>query len=195
MGIFIPVILLNSIKPNLMKKILVLLMVLASFVSNGQTKKSTAKSFKLLYENDKLDDKEYLQCNWNLLALKTPKTGFWVKLDFSKDGDSKLWKYEGLTAMASGLGTCHENDYLIILFDDGTKLRTNMWNKFNCDGDIYLDWDKELETALRTKPIKIVRLTNGRSFNSYEKEFSKAEDKNYFITFFKKLDEFNSKLQ
>lgn len=181
--------------PNLMKKLLVLSLVLVSFVSYGQTKKSTAKSFKLLYENDKLDDKEYLQCNWNLLALKSPKTGFWVKLDFSKDGDSKLWKYEGLTAMASGLGTCHENDYLLILFDDGTKLRTDMWNKFNCEGDIYLDWDKELETALRTKPIKIVRLTNGRSFDSYEKEYTKAEDKNYFITFFKKLDEFNSKLK
>jgi hypothetical protein len=179
-----------------MKKVLLgLVLVLGTLSSFSQTKTTPAKVYQLLYESDKMEDKEYLSTNYNLVALKTSKSGFWITPDFEKDTKTNLWKYNGLTGMAAGIGLCHENDYLIILFEDGTKVRTDMWNEFNCNGDFYLDWDKELENDLRTKPIKKIRLTNGRSFDSWEKEYIKAEDKNYFIIFFKKLDEFNKKIK
>jgi len=178
-----------------MKKVLlVLTLVLGALYSFSQTKTTTNKVYQLLYENDKMEDKEYLSPNYNLVALKTTKSGFWVRPSFTKDTETNSWKYTGLIGMAAGIGGCHEDDYLIILFDDGTKVRTDMWNKFNCDGDFYLDWDKELENDLRTKSIKTIRLTNGRSFDSWEKQCIKMEDKNYFIIFFKKLDEFNKKI-
>jgi hypothetical protein len=180
-----------------MKKILMVAITLIASVSVfAQTKKTSpvstsTKVYKLLYSKDKMDDEEYLQPNWNLIAAKTSKTGFLVKPDFRKT--DSVWQYAGLTVLAAGIGGYHEDDYLIIMFEDGSKVRTNMWNRFNCDGDVYLDWDKELETDLRTKPIKIVRLTNGRSFDSHEVVYTKSEDKNYFITYFKKLDDFNQK--
>jgi hypothetical protein len=177
-----------------MKKILVVAIALIAFSNSfSQTKTSVPqpKNFKLLYEKDNMTDEEYLSVNWNLIAAKTPKTGFLVKPTFSKS--DSIWKYNGLSVLAAGIGGCHEDDYLIIMFEDGSKIRTDMWNKFNCTGDVYLDWDKEMEKDLRTKPIKIVRLTNGRSFDSHEVTYTKAEDKNYFITYFKKLDEFNLK--
>lgn len=175
-----------------MKKLLMVAIILIASVSvSAQSKKSTPqqKTFELLYEKDNMTDNEYLQPNWNLIARKKDRGGFLVKPDFRKT--DSVWQYNGLTVLAAGIGGCHEDDFLIIMFEDGSKSRVNMWNSFNCSGDIYLDWDKELESDLRTKPIKIVRLTNGHSFDSHEVIYTKLEDKNYFITFFKKLDEFN----
>lgn len=177
-----------------MKQILVVAIALIASLNSFSQAKTTnpqPKVFKLLYEKDKMTDEEYLSVNWNLIAAKTQKTGFLVKPTFSKT--DSIWKYDGLTVLAAGIGGCHEDDYLIIMFEDGSKVRTNMWNKFNCSGDVYMDWDKEIENDLRTKPIKIVRLTNGRSFDYHEVTYTKSEDKNYFITYFKKLDEFNSR--
>jgi hypothetical protein len=181
-----------------MKKIMMVAITLIASVSVfAQTKKvssvsTSTKVYKLLYSKDNMTDDEYLQPNWNLIAKKTEKTGFLVKPKFTK-GDSSVWVYKGLTVFVAGIGNCHEDDYLIIMFEDGTKVRTDMWNKFDCEGDVYMDWDGELEKDLRTKPIKVVRLTNGRSFDSHEVVYTKVEDKNYFITYFKKLDEFNLK--
>ena len=180
-----------------MKKLtLILITLLVSLSTFGQTKKPTTsqlpkKTFILLYEKDKMTDKEYLICNWKLIALKTKSTGFLLKPEFVKD--DSLWLYNGLTCLVAGIGGCHEDDFLIILFDDGTRVRTEMWNKFDCEGNVYLDWDKELEEVLRTKSINTIRLTNGRSFDYHEVTYTKKEDKNYFITYFNKLDEFNSK--
>jgi hypothetical protein len=176
-----------------MKKIMmVAITLIVSVLSFGQTKQSTPqkKTFKLIYEKDKMTDNEYLEPNWNLIAKKTEKTGFLLKPSFTKR-DSGLWVYNGLTVLVAGIGSCQDDDFLIIMFEDGTKVRTDMWNNFNCDGDVYMDWDKKIEKELRTKPIKIVRLTNGSSFESHEVTYTKTEDKNYFITYFKKLDEFN----
>ena len=173
-----------------MKKILlVLTLTLGILVSNAQT-----KVIKLLHWVDKMEDVEYLEPNWNLIAIKNPQTkqGFWIRPSFKKKEDG-LWYYDGLVGMANKVGYCHEEDYLIILFEDSSKVRVDMWNRFNCSGDIYLDWDKSIVNELKIKPIKSMRLVNGRSFDSYDITYTKKEDKNYFINVFKALDEYNSK--
>lgn len=172
----------------------ILVALLISISSFGQTKKPATppqKTFSLVYEKDKMTDNEYLFCNWNLVAKKTQNTGFLLKIYFRKE--DSVWVYSGLTSVVAGIGGCHENDYLIIMFDDSTKVRTDMWNDFDCAGDVYFDFSRELEEMLRTKPINTIRLTNGRTYDSYQVTYTKKEDKDYFITYFKKLDEFNAK--
>ena len=153
-----------------MKKLLVFSMLLVSFVSYGQN--------KIIHEHDIMSDKDYNLLDKNLLCSDDGKKGFVVDFWLKKKGDKV--EYQGLMITAAQIGSCHEKDELIVLFDDGTKESFSMWNDFNCKGNVWMDWNKSGINTLN-KSIKAIRLTNGRSYDSFTKEFKVPSEKNFFI--------------
>jgi len=159
-------------------------------VNKTTTVKTTTNPVKLTYEKDQFSGKEYLICESSLMASNDGKKGFFLYPSLAKK-DGK-WVYNTLSGKAAQIGNCYENETLYILFEDGTKKELNSWRDFNCKGDIGFDlYGKELNNL--AKPIKGVKLVNGRTYDSFEYMFTKSEDRNFFINFIKALDEFNSK--
>ena len=154
-----------------MKKVsMVLLFALVTIVSFGQN--------QIVHEHDVMEDKNYYSLKKHLLVSDDGKKGFIV--DFYLGYKDNKVIYKGLTVTAAQIGSCHENDQLIVLFDDGTKETFSMWNKFNCSGDVYLDWNGSGINTLN-KSVKAIRLSNGRTYDSYTKELTKPEDKQFFM--------------
>jgi hypothetical protein len=86
-----------------------------------------------------------------------------------------------------GIGTCNENDEIIILFENGEKITKKSWKKFNCNGEAYFNLtDKEID-LLKKIPMSKIRMSNGRSYDSYTGDV-KTKDKRYFIQLFYALD-------
>jgi hypothetical protein len=177
-----------------MKKLLLLTMILASFVSNGQVKQvvskvsSIANPVKLAYEKDEFTGKEYLFTETYLLVTNDGKKGFKIYTTFKKDGEN--WIYNGISGMST-IGSCFENDKIYIIFDDGSKFDMTSWRDFNCKGNISFDLYGKYKDDL-SKPMKGIKFQNGRDFTSFDKIFTSENDKNYFINAFKALDDYNS---
>ena len=152
-----------------MKKLLLGTLLFFSFAASSQ---------KLTYTKDIMTDKEYINIDKVFMASNDSKNGFFIKPTFKiLDG---VVKYNGLIVISSGVGSCMENDRLIILFEDNTKVELKSWQNFNCKGTSYFDLhSKELENL--NKRVKAIRLTNGRSYESYTFETKTEEEKNYFI--------------
>lgn len=136
-------------------------------------------NLKLFYTKDVMTDKEYITPSEYLLCSEDGKKGFIIKttFDISKSG---IIQYSGFIIQSAGIGGCMENDEVIILFEDGTKISSKSWNDFNCKGVSYFDLYQKLLKDLNKK-IKAIRLTNGRSYESYTYELKTDDEKNYFI--------------
>jgi hypothetical protein len=78
------------------------------------------------------------------------------------------------------IGSCDENDVLIILFEDDTKITLTAWNKFNCEGNAYFDFSDSQLTELSTKKVNTIRFSNGRSHESLTVTL-KEDEKDYFV--------------
>lgn len=156
-----------------MKRLILGALLLLSTFSIGQN------NLKLFYTKDIMTDKEYVMPSENLLCSENGKQGFLIKpvFDISKSGTIK---YTGLIVQSAGIGGCMENDDIIFLFEDGTKVSSKSWNDFNCKGMSYFDFYQKLLPDLNKK-IKAIRLTNGRSYDSYTYELKTDAEKNYFI--------------
>jgi hypothetical protein len=133
---------------------------------------------KMLYYKDIMTDKEYIYTKERILCLEGEKKGFVVKVSFEiKKG---VYKYGGITVKSVGIGNCVENNDLIILFENDTKINLKSWNKFNCEGNSYFDINgSELNNL--TKRIKAIRFQNGRTFESLTVLLEKENDKTFFI--------------
>jgi hypothetical protein len=92
-----------------------------------------------------------------------------------------------ITVVMVGIGSCNENDEIIILFENGEKIVKKSWNSFNCDGEAYFNINELEMKLLRTLPMSKIRMTNGRSFDSYTGDVI-AKDKRYFIQLLYALD-------
>ena len=149
---------------------MVLLLALITMISYGQN--------KIIHEHDVMSDKDYYTLDKSLLCSDDGKKGFIVDFWLKKKGNKV--EYQGLMITAAQIGSCHEKDEMIVLFDDGTKETFNMWNDFNCKGNVWMDWNKSGINTLN-KSIKAIRLTNGRSYDSFTKEFKVESEKNFFI--------------
>lgn len=126
---------------------------------------------------DVMEGKTTYFFNKSLLVSDDGTKGFVVLVSLTPKGDG--FGYGGLIVRAAGIGTCHENSYLTVLFDDGTKAQMNMWNDFNCQGKIYMDlYSRDLSKL--NKPIDAIRLTNGRTFENFTMTITGVE-KYYFM--------------
>jgi len=132
----------------------------------------------IIREHDIMENKDYFYMKRSLLISDDGKIGFNIRIILKED--NKNIKYNGIAILASGIGACHEKDVLIILFDDGTTEKLNMWNDFNCSGNIYMDINGEYLDKLNKK-IKSIRLSNGRTYDEYTRDINKKDDKNFFI--------------
>jgi hypothetical protein len=86
-----------------------------------------------------------------------------------------------------GLGRCNEDDEIIILFENGQKITAKSWKKFNCEGDAYFNINDKDSEILRTQKLSKIRMTNGRTFDSYTGDV-KAKDVKYFMQLLHCLD-------
>lgn len=142
-------------------------------------------NFKLKYYKDIMTEKEYLFSEQRILCVEDAKKGFVVNVSL---GINKgVVNYKGISIKSAGIGSCVENDVLIILFEDSTKISLKSWNKFNCEGRSYFDLNgTELNNL--TKRIKAIRFQNGRSYESLTVSLEKENDKAFFIDVKQALD-------
>jgi hypothetical protein len=131
----------------------------------------------LAHQYDEIEGKDYYGISKPLILMQG-KEGFNINI-FAKKIKGKI-VYSGLALNVQNVGSCHEEDILYVLFEDGTKEQFKQWNNFNCTGDVYLDlYHTQLEKF--NKPIKGFKLVNGRTYDSYEKMLDNDDDKNWFV--------------
>jgi hypothetical protein len=184
-----------------MKKVLVLGLMLVGTLSIGQTNKKVkiagspqaAKVIEIMkvdkdsiYLNKLVDDmggKSYIMTNRSIvLASDNNKQGF--RLDCNIKDDFSMGDF---IVTSVGIGSCSENDEMIILFEDGSKITKKSWKDFNCEGLSYFNISSSDIKSLRTLKISKIRMTNGRSYESFTGEIE-AKDKRYFQQLFYALD-------
>jgi hypothetical protein len=69
---------------------------------------------------------------------------------------------------------------IYFLFEDESKFEVTNWNKFNCEGNAWFRVSKSNIEDLGKKPLKKIRIQNGRNYEAYTHELLDA-DKLYFI--------------
>ena len=151
-----------------------------TMVSFGQ---NSADSVYVIKETDAMSNKTYVYGNRAfIVANDAGKVGFRVDT-YIRDNMS----FGFITVTMVGIGSCNENDEIIILFENGEKITKKSWKDFNCEGEAYFNLTKKEIDLLRTQPISKIRMTNGRTYDSYTGDV-KAKDKRYFIQLFYALD-------
>jgi hypothetical protein len=169
-----------------MKRILLVALLFVSVISNAQTKKDTTDADKKLLPYyietcvDKMTDKAYAFGSKSLLCSEDGKKGFVVR--FSWDVKNGEPVYSGLSIKSANIGSCVENSSLIFLFDDETKVKASAWNKFNCEGNSYMDWGGKLFDDITAKKVTAIRFENGRTYDSYTYKLTTKEQ-----TFFQEI--------
>ena len=161
-----------------------LLVVFPSFIFAQQKADTTKVSKKLLTYyietcTDKMTDKSYAFGNKNLLCSEDGKKGFIISVTWNYQNGGDV-TYNGLSVTSAGIGNCVENSTLIFLFEDDTKEQVAAWNKFNCEGNSYMDWKGASFDKITKKKIKAIRFQNGRSYDSYTYNLAPKEQ-SYFI--------------
>jgi hypothetical protein len=102
-------------------------------------------------------------------------------------------KINGFILKNIGIGNCDENDSLIFLFEDDTKLEISMWNKFNCESKAYFNLtDNELKDHYLNYGIKENRLYKDFSINIQNQvQINNKDDKINFIDYIVYINYFN----
>ena len=114
---------------------------------------------KIIKHIDTMNDKVYFFTDKRLaLVNKEQKKGFALDLfitTYGEHSDNDISPIiEGLTTSSVNIGTCNENDELIIQFDDDSKIKLISFNEFNCEGRSYYRLDPIEYDALKSKKIK-----------------------------------------
>jgi hypothetical protein len=158
-----------------MKKLL-LAAVLVLNLGMIHAQSDSAQIIKLVDEMS--NDSHMIANNALILVNNTNTSGFSIKLDFREE-KGKITQ-DGLICKMIGIGTCVENNELIIMFTDSTKITLKSWNKFNCDGNAWFSITDQQAKELSTKQLLKIKIQNGRTFESLTKEVDdNAND--YFI--------------
>lgn len=169
----------NKMK-NLKVMMMALMMCSITMASFGQTSKDSVYVVK---ETDTMSGETYVYGSRAfIVANDEGEIGFIVDTYIKDDLSLGM-----ITVTMVGIGNCNENDEIIILFENGEKIIKKSWKKFNCDGEAYFNMNEKEIQLLRTQPISKIRMTNGRTYDSYT-GVVKEKDKRYFIQLFYALD-------
>jgi hypothetical protein len=159
--------------------IITLLILLINSVSYQAQKDSVY----LIKEVDELSDEVYFYANRRfVVSNKDNSVGFIVDAYIGE----KI-TFDMITVKMVNIGSCNEKDEIIILLDNGKKIIKTSWKKFNCDGETYFDLTKEDIQLLRESELNTIRMTNGRTYDSYTGKVNQ-KDKRYFIQLIYALD-------
>lgn len=163
-----------------LKVIMTLMMCLMVTVSFGQISKD---SVYLVKKTDEMSGETYVYGNRAfIVANDAGKIGFRIDTYIEND-----LSFSVIIVTMVGIGNCNENDEIIILFENGEKITKKSWKKFNCEGEAYFNMNEKEIQLLRTQPISKIRMTNGRTYDSYTGDV-KEKDKRYFIQLLYSLD-------
>lgn len=154
-----------------MKKIFIsLLMALPLFSAAQQC---------IVKDCDDMTDKCTYYPRHNMIVTNETKTiGFTM--------DARIVEKNGQLSMADimvlsvNIGNCNENDKLILMFEDSTKLSLTSWNKFNCEGNAWFTLKESDVNRLASNKIIKAYFQNGRSYDSYSSTIG-PEDQDYFV--------------
>ena len=149
---------------------------------NAQAQKPKKDSVYVAVEKDEMTDKVYYYPSRQLVCLNDEKKqGFGISFFLSmEDGEIQT---EEIKTYIAGIGSCQENNELIILLEGEQKITSKMWNEFNCKGNAWFkvtSMDKEL---LATKKVLKIRIQNGRTYDTYT-HIVPESDQDYFIQLF-----------
>ena len=161
-----------------MKKIYLLLATLSLGV--------TTKSQTIYGDCTDLSGSCYYYVQENIIVTNSQKNkGF----TFSPSVDMKNGQLicDGINAQMINLGGCCENNSLILLLEDSSKVILQSWNKFNCKGDAWFNLTRDELDLLREHKIMKAQIQNGRTYDSFQNSISKS-NQDYFLRFFKALD-------
>ena len=95
-------------------------------------------------------------------------------------------KLKCIIAQVESMG-CVEGGFMIIKFVDGSKLKINNWNDFDCKGVFYFDIVTKMSTELSTKPIDKIMIEDGRDFSSIT---CQMKNPNFFIELYTAMNEY-----
>ena len=162
-----------------MKKLIIAMSLLLSVNSvNAQTDSVTI--IKLV---DEMDGTSYLvPSNRIIIANKEETKGFIIDAFLTED-----LTLQTLYVQMVGIGSCNEEDKIIIQLEDGEKITSTSWKDFNCEGEAYFRLTKSDFEKLKNSPISKIRMTNGRTYDSYTGEIS-SEKSRWFIQLFYAMD-------
>ncbi|HNX37509.1 MAG TPA: hypothetical protein PKI15_04045 [Candidatus Cloacimonadota bacterium] len=147
------------------------------------TEDTIPDSLIIISSTDEMDGKTTIYPSKSIFCVNENETiGFkicpFIEPDFSiKDLYVKMFN----------IGNCAENNELILLLDDGSRIIIKSWNKFNCDGVTYFRLNQKDKSLLRTRKIIKAKVTNGYSFDSFTGEVD-SNQQDYFIKIAKMLD-------
>lgn len=149
-----------------------------------------AQKFQVL--KDDMSDKEYMVIKDKEITYEgeSRSKGVVWGMSCSKRGD--VWIAKGLSLKVYGL-SCLEDTEVIIMFEDGSKLVTSQWNDFNCEENVWTDLNEVQLNQLKTLPIKKIRVTNKRNFQSYDFTTVSSSMRVYYNKLLNSLDEGNTK--
>ena len=158
-----------------MKKTIITALALFTISAYSQTE----KQFVIEHCIDKMTDREYFLSTKNFVGANSQKTQGFVITNSFKGVDGKL-EQNGIILKNIGIGNCDENDELIFLFDDESKITITSWNKFNCEGKVYLNLKDSEYDLLKSKKVTAIRFKNGYSYESLTYTLKK-EEQGFFI--------------
>jgi hypothetical protein len=137
----------------------------------------------IVREYDAVSGKTYTYTNRSFVVSNQEATiGFKVDVYLREN-----LSFGFLTAEMFGLGGCNEHDEIILLLENGERIKIRSWKGFNCKGDAYFNLSRSEINLLSKVPLSKIRMTNMRSFESYTGDV-KDKDKRYFIQMFHALD-------
>jgi hypothetical protein len=158
-----------------MKKTIITALALITFSAYSQT----TKPYVIEHCIDKMTEREYFFASKNFVGTNTEKTQGFVITPAFKVLNGKFAQ-NGFIVKNIGIGNCDENDNLILLFQDDTKIEIKMWNDFNCEGKAYFNLSDSNMELLKSKKVSAIRFVNGYSYKSLTYSL-KNEEKDFFI--------------
>jgi hypothetical protein len=155
--------------------VLVLLSILA-FTAYGQI--TIEKSV-----DEMTDEVSYYPSERLIVANEAKTQGFTMEayLDVKK---GKLY-VKAFTVSLVDLGSCNENNEMIILFQDGTKMVLQSFGDFKCKTYTFFMFTDEQEAMAKAKKIKKIRFKNGFTFDEFT---GVSSNESFFIELYNAIE-------
>ena len=150
---------------------------------------STAAAAQITIEkhvDDMTDEVSYEASERFYVADNERTSGF--AIDVVIDIENEKLYSKGWIVTTADLGGCNEDNDLIILFTDGSRMNLKSFSKFNCDEVAFFYLDLQQEAYIATKRIKKMRFRNGYSYETYTAE---VEVQDYFIQLYDAIENEN----
>ena len=157
-----------------MKKSVITLVAILSFFTTLTAQKVYIKKI-----SDPMEDAPfYLLINDIVLSNGSKTKG--ARMDAFIDDKNDGLIVGDVSVRMVNIGGCVENNELVILFEDTTKITLVSWNKFNCDGNAWFHVSEDEALKLSTLKMKKIKITNGVTYDSFTSDIKPA-DADYYI--------------